>query len=157
MKKEKQLKKLKKMDSKIKRKDFSIMKKRIKNSTSFSNVKEIDDEGLIYLKTGEVACLFEIQAIDLSLTSNHEKQLFFNMLKVLYQIPNLNMKCYKLDEKLNLNANKENLDNKINKYLSDEAKQELLVEQRRLIDDLESKNFTTSSKYYWVLIAKDTN
>ena len=157
MKKEKQLKKLKKMDSKIKRKDFSIMKKRIKNSTSFSNVKEIDDEGLIYLKTGEVACLFEIQAIDLSLTSNHEKQLFFNMLKVLYQIPNLNMKCYKLDEKLNLNANKENLDNKINKYLSDESKQELLVEQRRLIDDLESKNFTTSSKYYWVLIAKDTN
>ena len=79
MKKEKQLKKLKKMDSKIKRKDFSIMKKRIKNSTSFSNVKEIDDEGLIYLKTGEVACLFEIQAIDLSLTSNHEKQLFFNI------------------------------------------------------------------------------
>ena len=55
MKKEKQLKKLKKMDSKIKRKDFSIMKKRIKNSTSFSNVKEINDEGLIYLKTGEVA------------------------------------------------------------------------------------------------------
>ena len=157
MKKEKQLKKLKKMDSKIKRKDFVLMKKRIKNSTSFSNVKEIDDEGLIYLKTGEVACLFEIQAIDLSLTSNHEKQLFFNMLKVLYQIPNLNMKCYKLDEKLNLNANKENLDNKINKYLSDESKQELLVEQRRLIDDLESKNFTTSSKYYWVLIAKDTN
>ncbi len=157
MKKEKQLKKLKKLDTKIKRKDYSIMKKRIKNSASFSNVKEIDDEGLIYLKTGEVACLFEVQAIDLSLTSNHEKQLFFNTLKVLYQIPNLNMKCYKLDEKLNLNANKENLDNKINKYASDISKQELLIEQRRLIDDLEEKNFTTSSKYYWVLIAKDTN
>ena len=157
MKKEKQLKKLNKLDTKIKRKDYSIMKKRIKNSASFSNVKEIDDEGLIYLKTGEVACLFEVQAIDLSLTSNHEKQLFFNTLKVLYQIPNLNMKCYKLDEKLNLNANKENLDNKINKYASDISKQELLIEQRRLIDDLEEKNFTTSSKYYWVLIAKDTN
>ena len=157
MKKEKQLKKLNKLDTKIKRKDYSIMKKRIKNSASFSNVKEIDDEGLIYLKTGEVARLFEVQAIDLSLTSNHEKQLFFNTLKVLYQIPNLNMKCYKLDEKLNLNANKENLDNKINKYASDISKQELLIEQRRLIDDLEEKNFTTSSKYYWVLIAKDTN
>ena len=154
MKKEKQLKKINKLDTKIKRKDYSIMKKRIKNSASFSNVKEIDDEGLIYLKTGEVACLFEVQAIDLSLTSNHEKQLFFNTLKVLYQIPNLNMKCYKLDEKLNLNANKENLDNKINKYVSDISKQELLIEQRRLIDDLEEKNFTTSSKYYWVLIAK---
>ena len=99
MKKDKQLNKLKKLDSKIKHKDFVMMKKRIKNSTSFSNVKEIDDEGLIYLKTGEVACLFEIQAIDLSLTSNQEKLMFFNMLKVLYQIPNLNMKCYKLDEK----------------------------------------------------------
>ncbi|MBQ7790412.1 MAG: DUF87 domain-containing protein [Bacilli bacterium] len=157
MKKEKQLNKLKKKDSKIKRKDYSIMKKRIKNSSSFTNIKEIDDEGLMYLKSGEVACLFEIQAIDLSLTSNHEKQLFFNMLRVLYQIPNLNMKCYKLDEKLNLNANKENLDNKIEKYKDDIPKQNLLVESRRLIDDLESKNFTTSSKYYWILIAKDIN
>ena len=104
MKKDKQLNKLKKLDSKIKYKDFVMMKKRIKNSTSFSNVKEIDDEGLIYLKSGEVACLFEIQAIDLSLTSNQEKLMFFNMLKVLYQIPNLNMKCYKLDEKLNLTS-----------------------------------------------------
>lgn len=157
MKREKQLNKLKKIDTKIKRKDFLMMKKRIKNSSCFSNVKEIDDEGLIYLKTGEVACLFEIQAIDLSLTSNQEKLMFFNMLKVLYQIPNLNMKCYKLDEKLNLNANKENLELKIKKYKNEEIKKVLLEEERRLIDDLESKNFTISSKYFWVLIAKDIN
>ena len=157
MKREKQLNKLKKIDTKIKRKDFLMMKKRIKNSSCFSNVKEIDDEGLIYLKTGEVACLFEIQAIDLSLTSNQEKLMFFNMLKVLYQIPNLNMKCYKLDEKLNLNANKENLEEKIEKYQNEEIKKCLLEEERRLIDDLEAKNFTVSSKYFWVLIAKDIN
>ena len=36
----------------------------------------------------------------LSITSNHEKNLFFSMLKSLYQIPNLNMKCYKLNEKI---------------------------------------------------------
>lgn len=157
MKKEKQLNKLKKQDSKIKYKDYSKMKKRIKNSSSFSNVKEIDDEGLIFLKTGEVACVFEIQAIDLSLTSNQEKLIFFNMLKSLYQIQNLNIKCYKLDEKLNLNANKENLEEKIDKFKNDNSKKNLLEEERKLIDDLESKNFTISSKYYWVLIAKDTN
>ena len=157
MKKEKQLNKLKKQASKIKYKDYIKMRKRIKNSSSFSNVKEIDDDGLICLKSGEVACLFEIQAIDLSLTSNQEKQIFYNMLKILYQIPNLNMKCYKLDEKLNLNANKENLEEKINKFKNDISKQNLLNEERRLIDDLEAKNFTISSKYFWVLIAKDTN
>ena len=32
------------------------------------------------------------------------------------------MKCYKLDEKLNLNANKENLEDKIEKYKDDEIK-----------------------------------
>jgi conjugal transfer ATP-binding protein TraC len=112
---------------------------------------------LINLKSNEVACLLEIKAIDLSLTSNQEKQIFFNMLKVLYQIPNLNMKCYKLDEKLNLNANKDNLDKKIEKYNEDISKKELLQEERNLIDDLESKKFTVSSKYFWILIAKDTN
>ena len=43
--------------------------------------------------------------------------IFFSMLESLYQIPNLNMKCYKLNEKLNLNANKVNLERKIEKSL----------------------------------------
>ena len=108
------------------------------------------------MKSGEVATLIEVKAIDLSLTSNQEKNLFFSMLKALYQIQNLNMKCYKLDEKLNLNANKVNLDKKIEHFENDENKKVLLEESRKLIDDLEEKNFTVSSKYYWVLIAKDT-
>lgn len=155
---EKNLKKAKKIDSKTNRKYSSRgqMKKRIKNSKVISNVKEIGDDGLIYLKSGEVATLIEVKAIDLSLTSNHEKNLFFSMLKALYQVPNLNLKCYKLNEKLNLNANKVSLDNKIEKFQDDEGKKLLLEESRNLIDDLEEKNFTVSSKYFWVLIAKDT-
>ena len=155
---EKNLKKAKKRYLKTKRKYSSLgqMRKRIKNSKIISNVKELGDDGLIYLKSGEVATLIEVKAIDLSLTSNQEKNLFFMMLKTLYQIPNLNMKCYKLDEKLNLNSNKINLDRKIEKYQKNEGKKILLEESRKLIDELEEKNFTVSSKYYWVLIAKDT-
>ena len=109
---EKNLTKIKKLDNKNNRKYSSrgCKRKRIKNSKVISNVKEIGEDGLIYLKSGEVATLIEVKAIDLSLTSNHEKNLFFSMLKSLYQIQNLNMICYKLDEKLNLNANKVNLD-----------------------------------------------
>ena len=131
------------------------MKRRIKNSQSFVNVKEIGEDGLIKLKTGEVASLIEVKAIDLSLTSKSEKNNFFNTLKSLYQIRNLNMKCYKLDEKINLNSNKINLNNMIEEYKDDTNKNKLLTESRLLIDDLEEKNFTVSSIYYWVIIAKD--
>ena len=155
---EKDLKKIKKFDLKNNKKYSSKgqMKKRIKNSKLITNVKEIDDDGLIHLKSGEVATLIEVKAIDLSLTSNQEKSIFFSMFKVLYQIPNLNMKCYKLNEKLNLNANKVNLDLEIEKFQNDEGKKILLEESRNLIDELEEKNFTVSSIYYWVIIAKDT-
>ena len=154
---ERDLNQIKKYDFKYRKKYSSKrqMKKRIKNSKLITNVSEIDNEGLIYLKSGEVAALIEVKAIDLSLTSNQEKKIFYSMLKVLYQIPNLNMKCYKLDEKLNLNANKVHLDNEIVKYQNDEVKRILLEESRNLIDDLEEKNFTVSSIYYWVIIAKD--
>ena len=129
---ERNLKKILKFDSKNNKKYFSKgqMKKRIKNSKSITNIREIDDEGLIHLKSGEVATLIEVKAIDLSLTSNHEK--------------------------LNLNANKVNLDNMIIKYQDNDSKKKLLEESRNLIDDLEEKGFTISSIYYWVIIAKDT-
>ena len=90
------------------------MKRRIKNSQTFSNVKSVADDGLIELKTGEVASLIEVKAIDLSLTSKSEKNNFFYVLKSLYQIRNLNLKCYKLDQKINLNNNKINLEELIN-------------------------------------------
>lgn len=53
------------------------MKRRIKNSQVFTNIKNVCEDGLIELKTGEVASLIEVKAIDLSLTSKNEKQSFF--------------------------------------------------------------------------------
>ena len=131
------------------------MRKRIKNSQLFSNVKAVAEDGLIELKTGEIASLIEIKAIDLSLASNSEKQNFFYALKSLYQIKGLTLKCYKLDEKINLNANKINLDELINNFSDDEEKQKLLDESKRLIEELEDNHFTISSVYYLALIASD--
>lgn len=130
------------------------MKKRIKNSQVVCNVKYVDDDGLINLKTGEVCSLIEIGAIDLSLTSNQEKNNFFFALKSLYQIRGLNLKCYKVDDKINLNSNKVNLENKIAKFEDSDIKKSLLEESKNLIEHLEENNFTVSSKYYWVIIAK---
>ena len=106
------------------------MKKRIKNSQIFSNVKLVADDGLIELKTGEVASLIEVKAIDLSLTSKSEKQNFFYALKSLYQVKGLNLKCYKLDQKINLNNNKINLDELIDYFKEDEQKHKLLDESK---------------------------
>ena len=133
------------------------MKKRIKNSQIFSNVKSVADDGLINLKTGEVASLIEVKAIDLSLTSKSEKQNFFYDLKSLYQVKGLNLKCYKLDQKINLNNNKINLDELIDYYKEDTQKHKLLDESKRLIEELEENHYTISSVYYLIVIAKDLN
>ena len=132
----------------------SKMKKRVKNSQTISNIKSIDDDGLINLKTGEVCSLIEVKAIDLSLTSNSEKNNFFYTLKSLYQIKGLNLKCYKIDEKLNLNKNKVNLNKKIEYFSKNGKKKELLEESKNLIEHLEENDFTVSSKYYFVVITK---
>lgn len=102
------------------------MKRRIKNSQTFSNVKSVADDGLIELKTGD-SSLIEVKAIDLSLTSKFEKNNFFYEIKSLYQIRNLNLKCYKLDQKINLNNNKINLEELINYYKDDSQKENYLM------------------------------
>ncbi len=61
----------------------SQMKKRIKNSQYLTYIKDIDENGLIYLKNGEVASVIEVKAIDLSLSSKQEKTNFFYFLKSL--------------------------------------------------------------------------
>lgn len=152
-KEEKSLAKIKKhKDSKYIPK--GIMRTRMKNSRIMSNVKEVGEDGLIYLKTGEVASLIEIKAIDLSLTSNQEKNNFFVTLKSLYQIRGINLKCYKIDDRLNLNNNKVNLDSKLEYFESNEKKKALLEESKNLIEYLEENDFTVSSKYFFVLTAK---
>ena len=103
-----------------------MLKKRIKNSSLLSNIKNVEEDGLINLKSGEVCSLIEVSAIDLSLTSRQEKNNFFFNLKALYQIKDLNLKCYKLDEKINLNKNKVNLEGKIEYYSENEKKKTLL-------------------------------
>ncbi len=155
----KSLEKIKKIKQKTKS-DYlkaSMMKRRIKNSKVFSNIKEVGDDGLIELKSGEYASLIEVKAIDLSLSSKQEKNNFFNYYRSLFHIKDLNLKFYKLDEPINLNYNKLNLDRLINKYKNDLKRLFLLNESRGLIDDLEQNNFTVSSIYYIVVIAKDTD
>lgn len=133
------------------------MRRRYNNSKVFSNIKKIGDDGLLELKTGGYASLVEIKAVDLSLSSNQEKNNFFALLKSLYQIKDLNLKCYKLDEKINLNNNKLNLERLIKKYVDRLDKLLLLKESSNLIEELEENNYTVSSIYYLVLIAKDLN
>ena len=82
------------------------------------------------------------------------KNNFFFNLKALYQIKDLNLKCYKLDEKINLNKNKVNLEGKIEYYSKNEKKKTLLEENKKLIEYLEDNDFTVSSIYYWVITAK---
>ena len=157
IKEDKMLRKIKKYSNKnkkyIKMKD---LKRRIKNSQSFSNVEEVESDGLIKLKTGEVARLLEVQAVDLSLSSKSDKETFFFMFKNLFQIRNINLKCYKLDEMINLNNNKIKLEELIN-FTTNENKKSLLEEERKLIEELEERGFTTSSIYYFVLISKEKN
>lgn len=155
----KSLEKIKKIKQKTKS-DYlktSMMKRRIKNSKVFSNIKEVGDDGLIELKSGEYASLIEVKAIDLSLSSKQEKNNFFNYYRSLFHIKDLNLKFYKLDEPINLNYNKLNLDRLINKFKNDLKRLFLLNESRGLIDELEENNFTVSSIYYIVVIAKDTD
>lgn len=155
----KSLEKIKKIKQKTKS-DYlktSMMKRRIKNSKVFSNIKEVGDDGLIELKSGEYASLIEVKAIDLSLSSKQEKNNFFNYYRSLFHIKDLNLKFYKLDEPINLNYNKLNLDRLINKFKNDLKRLFLLNESRGLIDELEQNNFTVSSIYYIVVIARDTD
>ncbi len=153
------LKKIKKHIEKTKSQYISsrAMKRRFKNSKVFSNIKQIGEDGLLELKTGGYASLIEVKAVDLSLSSNQEKTNFFHALKSLYQIKDLNLKCYKLDEKINLNNNKINLNNLIEKNKDDLRRLLLLQESINLIEELEQNNFTVSSIYYLVVIAKDLN
>ena len=133
------------------------MNRRIKNAKTFTNIKCIGEDGLLELKNGGYASLIEIKAVDLSLSSNQEKTNFFSSLKSLYQVKDLNLKCYKLDEPINLNNNKLNLSKLIEKLKNNARKVFLLNERKSLIEELEENNFTVSSIYYLVVIAKDLN
>ena len=131
----------------------SILKKKIKYASSFINSELVRDDGLVKLREGSFAKVFSVDAIDLSLTSNIQKSNFFNQLKYLYQIKDLNLRIYKLDDKIDLNANKDYYKGLMEEFSDDTSKLEFLKERYERLESLEEKNLTTTSRYYFVLVS----
>ena len=65
----------------------SMLKKKLQNSQSFTNIKDISDNGVITLKTNQLAIFYKVSPIDLSLTNKNEQELFFHTLSKLYRLP----------------------------------------------------------------------
>ena len=131
----------------------NILEKKLSNAEVFVNVDFVDNNGMIKLRDNSFAKVLSVEAIDLSLTSNNQKVNFFHQLKYLYQLKDLNLRIYKLDDKIDLNANKDYYKNLINKYSQDEEKKEFLKERYDRLEMLERENLTTNSRYYFVLIS----
>ena len=131
-----------------------VVKKKVANSQIFSNVKSIEEDGIINLKTGEVAFFYKISPIDLSLTSESEQNIFFHTLSKLFRLP-YTIKMYKFDEKINLNLNKEYHESLLEKNSSKIERKILLENSKSFLEELEKENLTTSSSYYFALISKN--
>ncbi|MBQ7140913.1 MAG: DUF87 domain-containing protein [Bacilli bacterium] len=133
----------------------NILDKKLKNAITFTNSDYVLDDGIIKLRDNNFARVYSVDAIDLSLTSNNQKNNFFNQLKYLYQIKDLNLRMYKLDDKIDLNANKDYYRKLIEEYSNDESKVEFLNERLERLDILEERNLTTTSRYYFVLTSNN--
>ena len=68
--------------SKSKYTEKKMMNNRIGNAQSFVNVKEVREDGTIILKDNKVASIIEVGAIDLSLTSDSERNQFFHFISI---------------------------------------------------------------------------
>lgn len=131
----------------------SILKNKFKNASTFMNSKIVDDKGIINLRDGSFARVFSVDAIDLSLTSNTQKNNFFHQLKYLYQLKDLDLRIYKLDDKIDLNANKDYYKKLMEEYSNEEDKIKFLQERYYRLELLEEQNLTTTSRYYFVLVS----
>lgn len=149
--------KKKKQDKKKQNKYITkkILNEKVKNSQSFFNLDFVNEDGLINLKTREYAKVLSVQALDLSLTSNIQKQNFFEQMRYLFQIKDLDLRMYKLDDMLDLNGNKDNYLKLIDKYKDDEDKVKFLKERYNRILLLEQENLSTTSMYYFVLVSNN--
>ena len=134
--------------------DKKVLKNKLQNSQSFVNVGEITDNGLLKLKTGDVAILYKVNPIDLSLTNDNEQKVFYHTLSKLYRLP-FTIKAYKFDEKINLNTNKENYEKLIEENNDDKNKQDLLINNYNFIGAIEEQNMTSASSYYFAIICKN--
>ena len=145
----------KKDNSKQKYITKGVLKRKFKNAQSFTNAELVNDNGIIKLRDNSYARVFSVDAIDLSLTSNNQKQNFFNQLKFLYQLKGLNLRIYKLDDKIDLNANKDYYNKLMEEFANDEEKLTFLKERYDRLEILEEQNLTTTSRYYFVLISEN--
>lgn len=130
-----------------------ILNKKAKNSQSFINVKEVSEGGTIITKNNCFVKLFLVNAIDLSLSSNIQKVNFFNQLKFLYQIKDLNLRIYKIDNQIDLNFNKDYYNELIKEFESDIGKKEFLQESVDRLEKLENEELTVTSTYYFAILA----
>lgn len=144
--------------SKLKKENIYLtkrkLKKKIQNSQFFTNVKSIEDNGIILLKTGQYAIFYSANPIDLSLTNQYEQDLFFHTLSKLYRLP-FTTKAYKFDEKINLNVNKENYQRLLEKESNNLARKNLLISNHSFIETIEQENLTSASSYYFAIISKN--
>ena len=158
--KEKQKKKESKNISKLRNKrnekylSRNSIKKKIQNAQTFSNVSEINDNGIIKLKTNQFALFYKVSPIDLSLTNESEQKLFFYTLAKLYRL-SFTIKAYKFDEKINLNINKENYENLIEENIGNQIQKNILVNNHNFIEMIEEENMTSASSYYFAIICKN--
>ena len=130
----------------------SVLIKKYKNAQTFTNSEFVNDNGIIKLRDNSYARVYSVDAIDLSLTSNIQKQNFFHQLKYLYQLKGLNLRIYKLDDKIDLNANKDHYNKLMEEYSTDEQRVEFLKERYYKLEELEHENLTTTSRYYFVIV-----
>lgn len=130
----------------------SVLIKKYRNAQTFTNSEFVNDNGIIKLRDNSYARVYSVDAIDLSLTSNIQKQNFFHQLKYLYQLKGLNLRIYKLDDKIDLNANKDHYNKLMEEYSTDEQRVEFLKERYYKLEELEHENLTTTSRYYFVIV-----
>lgn len=128
-----------------------MLKKKISNSSVFTNVKKIEN-GILYLKDNTYAKFFSVIPIDLSLTNKDEQDLFYYTLSQLYKLKVV-IKAYKYDEKINLNANKQYYD-KLIKNATNEIQKEVLKSNLDFINFIEEEKVTYSSSYFFAIICK---
>ena len=154
IKEHKILEKFLKRKDKVKNKYLtrSVLIKKYRNAQTFTNSEFVNDNGIIKLRDNSYARVYSVDAIDLSLTSNIQKQNFFHQLKYLYQLKGLNLRIYKLDDKIDLNANKDHYNKLMDEYSTDEQRVEFLKERYYKLEELEHENLTTTSRYYFVIV-----
>ena len=154
IKEHKILEKFLKRKDKVKNKYLtrSVLIKKYRNAQTFTNSEFVNDNGIIKLRDNSYARVYSVDAIDLSLTSNIQKQNFFHQLKYLYQLKGLNLRIYKLDDKIDLNANKDHYNKLMEEYSTDEQRVEFLKERYYKLEELEHENLTTTSRYSFVIV-----